>query len=228
MIEIGGLQKTTLIDYPGCVACTVFLINCNFRCPWCYSLELVLPEKIAAQPRVKKEDFFSFLEERKGKLEGVVVCGGEPTVNQDLPEFISLIKEMNFKVKLDTNGSNPEMIEKLIKLNLVDYFAMDIKNSFNNCSKAIGKEIDVDLIKKSIKIIMDSGVDYEFRTTVVPNLHEKKDILEIAQFIKGADKYFLQKFRPGKEINSNDNSEEYLKEIVKEIQGFFNVCEARY
>jgi len=124
---LGGLQKTTLIDYMGKIAATVFLVGCNFRCPWCYSSELVLPEKIKNQPEISEKDFFEFLESRKGLLEGVVVCGGEPTINKDLPDFIKKIKKMGFLIKLDTNGSNPQMIKKLIDDELIDYVAMDIK-----------------------------------------------------------------------------------------------------
>ncbi|MDP2741791.1 MAG: anaerobic ribonucleoside-triphosphate reductase activating protein, partial [bacterium] len=118
---IGGLQRTTLIDYPGKLACTVFLAVCNFRCPWCYSAELVLPEEIIKQPRIEEKEFFSFLKERKGLLEGVVICGGEPTVNKELPQFVEKIKKMGYLVKLDTNGSNTEMLKDLINKKLVDY-----------------------------------------------------------------------------------------------------------
>ena len=124
---IGGLQKTTLIDYPGKISCVVFLAVCNFRCPWCYSGELVLPIKIAQQPRISEKEFFDFLRSRKGLLEGVVICGGEPTVNKDLPQFVEKIKGMGYFVKLDTNGSNPKMLKDLVGRGLVDYVAMDIK-----------------------------------------------------------------------------------------------------
>src|SRR3989344_9208054 len=124
---IAGLQKTTLIDYPGKIACVVFLAACNFRCPWCYSSELVLPVKIAKQPRVLDKEFFDFLRQRKGLLEGVVICGGEPTVNKDLPQFLQKIKNLGYSIKLDTNGSNPEMLKDLANSQLIDYVAMDIK-----------------------------------------------------------------------------------------------------
>ncbi|MDP2930763.1 MAG: anaerobic ribonucleoside-triphosphate reductase activating protein [bacterium] len=124
---IAGLQKTTLIDYPAKIACTVFLAGCNFRCPWCYSSELVLPEKIKKQSQISARDFFKFLKGKKGLLDGIVLCGGEPSLNKDLPVFIKKIKKMGFLVKLDTNGSNPEMLKRLIKQKLVDYVAMDIK-----------------------------------------------------------------------------------------------------
>ena len=124
---IGGLQKTTLIDYPGKIAATVFLSGCNFLCPWCYSAELVLEEKIKLQPKISEKELFDFLKQRKGLLEGIVICGGEPTIQKDLPNFLEKIKNLGFLVKLDTNGSNPEMLEYLIKNKLVDYVAMDIK-----------------------------------------------------------------------------------------------------
>jgi pyruvate formate lyase activating enzyme len=126
-MKIGGLQKTTLIDYPKKIACTVFLMGCNFRCHFCYSAELVLPEKIKKQPEISEKYFFNFLKERREYLEGVVICGGEPTIHSDLPEFLTKIKKIGYAIKLDTNGSNPLMLQKLISLNLIDYIAMDIK-----------------------------------------------------------------------------------------------------
>ncbi len=234
-MEIGGLQKTTLIDYPGHVACTVFTIGCNFRCPWCYSAELVLPEKIKNQPRIEEKDFFNFLDQRKGSLDGVVICGGEPTINQDLPRFVSKIKEKGFKVKLDTNGSNPEMLKELIKSGELDYIAMDIKAPLvdEKYQESTGREIEVSLIKESIEIIKNSGIDYEFRTTVVSGIHEKEDILEIAKKIGPAKRYFLQKFRAEKNIDSSlvdqrPHSDESLEEIRKEISHLFDVCQVRH
>lgn len=241
MIEIGGFQKTTFIDYPGRLAATIFLIGCNFRCPFCYSAELVLPEKIKLQPRIPKKDFFRFLKERKGLIEGIVICGGEPTIHKDLPEFIKKIKDSGYLVKLDTNGSNPALLKKLIDKKLIDYFAMDIKAPlmFSKYDKATGVKIDLKKIKKSIDIIKSSGIDYEFRTTVVPSLHTKEDIIQIAKEIggnpatgSGRGKYFLQNFRPEKTINPDLErvkpcSKEFLAEIKKEIAKFFDVCEVR-
>ncbi len=232
-MQIGGLQKSTLIDYPGLVACTVFLIGCNFRCPWCYSSELVLPDKITKQPVISEEEFFSFLEKRKDLLEGVVICGGEPTINPSLPEFILKIKEMGFKVKLDTNGSNPEMIKELIEENLLDYIAMDIKAPLKKkYEKATGVKVDLEKIKKSIEIIKNSKIDYEFRTTVVPEIHTKKDFIEIAKDISPAKKYFLQNFRAEKNIDSSfqnkkPHSSDFLKKTAEEISSFFEVCKVR-
>jgi pyruvate formate lyase activating enzyme len=232
MIEIGGLQKTTLIDYPGRISCTVFLIGCDFRCPWCYSSELVLPEKIKLQPRISEKEFFSFLKERQGLLEGVVVCGGEPTIHKDLPDFIKKIKELGYLVKLDTNGSNPEMLKKLIDEKLIDYIAMDIKQCQKKYDLVTGVKIDFEKIKESINLIKNSGIDYEFRTTVVPTIHNKEDIIQIARDIAPAKRFFLQNFRPEKTIDSKFEkikpySKDFLLEIKKEISHFFEICQVR-
>lgn len=227
-MTIGGLQKLTLIDYPGRIAATVFLSGCNFRCPWCYSSELVLPEKIKKQPKVSEKELFSFLRERRGLLEGVVICGGEPTINKDLPDFIKKIKKLGFLVKLDTNGSNPKMLEKVI--DLLDYVAMDVKLPKEKYLKVLG--IKPEKIDKSIKILKKNKVDYEFRTTVVPGLLEKKDILEIAKWISGAKKYYLQNFRAEKTIDpkfekKKPYSDKYLLEIKKAVSPLFKVCRVR-
>jgi pyruvate formate lyase activating enzyme len=238
---IGGLQKTTLIDYPGKVACTVFLVGCNFRCPWCYSSELVLPEKIKKQPKISERDFFAFLKEKRGLLDGVVVCGGEPTIHKDLPDFIKKIRKLGFLVKLDTNGSNPEMLTKLIRQNLVDYVAMDVKASLEaksekrkakNYDRATGVKTDIKKIKKSIEIIKNSGVDYEFRTTCVPGICSKEDILQIARDIALARAYFLQNFRPEKTLNPKFKRikpypRDFLLGIKREIENLFETCDTR-
>lgn len=211
-MTIGGLQKITLIDYPGKISCTVFCLGCNFRCPFCYNAELVLPEKIKEQSRVDEKEFFNFLKERKGLLEGVVLCGGEPCFCKDLPDFIRKIRKLGYLVKLDTNGSNPKMLKDLIDEKLIDYVAMDIKAplaqfpisnyQFPKYEKATGTKVDLDKIKKSVEIIKNSGIDYEFRTTVVPGIHTKEDIVEIAKWIGGPKvKYYLQNFRPEKTID---------------------------
>jgi len=234
MIEIGGLEKSTLIDYPARVACTVFLIGCNFRCPFCYSSELVLPEKIKSQPRISEKEFFDFLKKRKGLLEGVVICGGEPTLNKDLPDFVKKIKKLGYGVKLDTNGSNPEMLKELIKKKLLDYVAMDIKASLRSqeYERVVGVKTDLEKIKKSIGIIKNSGIDYEFKTTVVPTIHTKEDIIKIAKAIAPAKKYFLQNFRAEKTINPKFEkikpySKDFLLEIKEKIAGYFDICEVR-
>lgn len=229
---IGGLQRTTLIDYPGKIATTVFLSGCNFRCPWCYSPELVLPEKIQLQPKISKKEFFNFLKERKGLLEGIVLCGGEPTINKDLPKFCKKIKKMGYLVKLDTNGSNPEMLKKLIDGKSVDYVAMDIKGPKEKHNEFIGIKVDIKKIQESIDILKEGKVDYEFRSTIVPSLHIKEDVIEMAKWIRGARRYFLQNFRPEKTIDPKFEKikpypQEFLLEIQKAVSPFFEVCQVR-
>ncbi len=231
-MKIGGLQKFTLIDYPGHLACTVFFSGCNFRCPWCYSPEIVLPEKIKNHPEITKEEVFNFLKERTDKLDGVVLCGGEPTIFPGLPDFIKEIKKMGFSVKIDTNGSNPEMLKELISDGLVDYVAMDIKSSLEGYKEAAGVDFDAEKIRESITLVMSSGVDYEFRTTLVPGIHEKKDIEEVGTLIKGAKRYFLQNFLPEKTIDEEflkkkPFSKEELEEFRKIISPFVEKCEIR-
>lgn len=235
---ICGLQKVTLIDFPGRVAATVFLCGCNFRCPWCYSKELVLPQNIEVQPKISEKQFFDFLKTRQTLLSGVVVCGGEPTIHKDLPQFIKKIKKMNFLVKLDTNGSNPGVLKKLIGDNLLDYVAMDIKQIPNPKSKiqkydeATGIKVNLEKIRESVELIKSSGIDYEFRTTVVPGIHTKEDIIAIAKWLSPAKKYYLQNFRPEKTIDSafeetKPYTLEYLLEIQKAVAPFFEVCQIR-
>lgn len=231
---LGGLQKISLIDYPGKIACTVFTVGCNFRCPWCYARELVLPEEIKKQPILEEEDFFNFLKERKGLLDGVVICGGEPTLHPDLPQFCEKIKNLGFLVKLDTNGSNPKVVRNLIDKNLIDFVAMDIKApSKEKYERNAGVKIDFEKIKESVNLLKQGRIDYEFRTTVVPTLHTREDIIEIAKWISGAKHYSLQKFDPKKapidpkfgKIKSYPES--FFLEIKKEISRFFEKCEIK-
>lgn len=193
-MRIGGIQKLTLIDYPGVIATTVFTVGCSFRCGFCHNPELVVPEKFPKLNKMERE-FFEHLEKRKGKLEGVCITGGEPTIQPDIVEFIRKIKKMGYLVKLDSNGSNPHTLEKIIKEGLVDFIAMDIKSAPDNYSKVAGLNVDIEKIKKSVKMIMESGVDYEFRTTVVPGIHSEKEFLKIGEWIKGAKAYYLQEYR---------------------------------
>jgi len=232
MIQIGGLQKLTLIDFPGRIAATVFLIGCNLKCPWCYSSELVLPEKIKKQPKISEKEFLEFLKERKKLLEGLVLCGGEPSIDKKLPSLIEKIKKLGYLVKLDTNGSNPKMLKKLIKTKLIDYVAMDMKLPKERYPEIFGKRVKIEDIEESIKILKEGKVDYEFRTTVVPTVLNKEDILKIAKWIRGAKRYYLQNFRPEKTIDPEFEKikpypQEYLLEIQKAISPFFEVCQVR-
>ncbi len=227
---IGGLQKSTLIDFPGRLAATVFLSGCNLRCPWCYSKELVLPQDIKTQPKIPEKEFFDFLEQRKELLEGIVICGGEPTIHKDLPDFIKKIKKMGYLVKLDTNGSNPKMLKNLIGQKLIDYVAMDVKLPKERYQEVLG--VDVKNIEASIKILKEGRVDYEFRSTIVPTIHTKEDVIEMARWIKGAKKYYLQNFLPEKTIDpgferQRPYPDEDLLAIKKAIFPFFEICEIR-
>jgi pyruvate formate lyase activating enzyme len=231
-MAIGGIQKLTLIDYPGKLAATVFLTGCNFRCPWCYSSEIVLPEKIKKQEKISEKELFQFLEEKKGLLEAVVLCGGEPTMSKDLTSLIKKLKKSGFFVKLDTNGSDPKTLKKLIDEKLVDYVAMDLKAPKERYRKITNSKIDVKKIQKSIDILKEGNVDYEFRTTIVPSLHSREDILAMARWISGAKKYYLQNFRPEKTIdkkfeNVRPYTQEFLLGIQKAISPFFEVCQVR-
>ncbi|MBP3279382.1 MAG: anaerobic ribonucleoside-triphosphate reductase activating protein [Butyrivibrio sp.] len=219
---IHGLQKMTLLDYPGYVACTVFLNGCDFRCPYCHNFELV---DGTAQALMDDEEFFAFLGKRKGLLDGVCISGGEPLLHKDIDDFIRRIREMGFKVKLDTNGYHPDMLKKLIDEGLLDYIAMDIKNSFAKYAVTTGApNINTSIIKKSISIIMNSGVDYEFRTTVAGGLHQADDFEQIGAMIPDAKAYYLQQFTmrdtvPDRELYSPSAEEmdTFLKIVKKHV-----------
>ena len=190
-MTIGGMQTLTLLDYPEHVAATIFTVGCNFRCPFCHNGDLVLQ----GSEEYKEEEVLQFLKKRRNVTEAVCITGGEPTLMKDLPVFIYRIKNMGYLVKLDTNGTNPEMIQKLYEGNLIDYVAMDIKNSFENYERTIGGvNTDMNRIKSSIEYIMKSGVDYEFRTTLVKGIHIYEDMEKMAEAISGAKKYVLQNY----------------------------------
>jgi pyruvate formate lyase activating enzyme len=229
---IAGLQKTTLIDYQDKLACIVFLAGCNFRCPWCYSAELVLPIKIAKQPRLSEKEVLDFLRSRQGLLDGVVICGGEPTINKDLPQFIEKIKGLGFSVKLDTNGSNPEMLKDLVNQKLIDYVAMDIKISPENpvYKNIMIEGITMDKIKDSVDFLKRGNVGFEFRTTTVNTVHKKEDFVEIAKWIGGDNVvYYLQNFVATKTIDPEFEKvkpleKKFFEEVVNEISPYFKKC----
>ena len=189
---IHGLQKMTLLDFPEHVACTVFLAGCDMRCPYCHNFELV---DGSAEPVMDEDEFFAFLKKRQGLLDGVAITGGEPLLQPELGSFIEKIRNMGYLVKLDTNGCHPEALSRLFSQKLIDYVAMDVKNSPTRYCATTGlSELDMGKIEESIRIIMNSAPDYEFRTTVVKELHSKEDFVEIGKLIKGAKAYYLQQF----------------------------------
>jgi pyruvate formate lyase activating enzyme len=191
-MKLHGLQKMTLLDFPGCVACTVFLGGCDFRCPFCHNFELI---DGTAQPIMTDDDLIAFLESKKGLIDGVAITGGEPCMHPDLPQLIERIHNAGFRVKLDTNGYHPEMLKRILDQGIVEYVAMDIKNSPEKYALTCGvDEIDMALIEKSRDLLMNGNIDYEFRTTVIRELHEKEDFEKIGEFIRGAKHYFLQRF----------------------------------
>ena len=197
-MKLYGLQKMTLLDFPGRVACTVFLGGCDFRCPWCHNYELAVG---SAEPVMDEEEFFAFLKKREGLLEGVAVTGGEPCLSRELPAFLRKIREMGFLTKLDTNGAHPELLEQILREGLADYVAMDIKNSPGKYLLTAGltgneaqQEALLGRIRRSIRLIMELAPDYEFRTTVISQFHEEQDFAEIGEMIRGARRYFLQSF----------------------------------
>ena len=188
-MKIVGIQKLSMVDFDGYISATIFTSGCNFACPFCHNSSLIGSEN----ELISEEDILDFLYKRKNMLDAVCISGGEPTLQKDLPEFISEIKRMGYKVKLDTNGTNQEMIKYLYENNLIDYIAMDIKNHLDGY-KDITQVPLSENISKSINYIMKCGIDYEFRTTLVDVFHKKEDIIKIGKLIKSAKKYFLQKF----------------------------------
>jgi len=235
---IGGLQKFSLLDYPGFLSAIVFTQGCNLHCQFCYNPMLVWPKVSKSKqkghhPLIKEDDLFIFLRLRIGKLDAVVITGGEPTMQDDLPDFIAKIKKLGYLVKLDTNGTNPKMIKKLIDKKLIDYIAMDIKAPKDKYNKIVGVPVDFNKIKKSVKIIIESGLPHEFRTTMVPGLLDKDDIVAIAKTIKGASKWYLQQFRTDTDLINKrlkrikPYSREALEEMCEIGGKYVKECKAR-
>ena len=194
-MKVTGIQKLTLLDYPGVVACTVFTAGCNFRCPFCHNAMLVLPEQIDDEC-LTDDEVFGFLKKRRGVLDGVAVTGGEPLLHADMPEFLARVKELGYKIKLDTNGSNPELLSEIVKNKLVDRVAMDIKNAPEEYARTIGlKSFDIAPVERSKEMLLRGDIDYEFRTTVVKGIHTKESLIGAAKWIEGAKEYYLQQFK---------------------------------
>jgi pyruvate formate lyase activating enzyme len=216
-MKIAGLQKVSLIDYPGKISCIVFTQGCNFRCPYCHNPELVCPDRYG--PLIAEEDIFSFLNQRKGKLEAISVTGGEPTLQPDLEKFFQTIKSMGYLAKIDTNGSNPSFLKRLIDKELVNYIAMDVKGPLKKYGEITSAPVDIGAIKRSIEIITTSGAEHEFRTTVVKSQLDTRDLIATAKLLKNARLYVLQAFVPRKTLDAAFLSEtSYLPQEFSTIK----------
>ncbi len=224
-MNIAGLQKLTTSDFPGSLSCIVFTQGCNLKCPYCQNSGLIPMMQAVTSNFVSEDDFFMFLDKRKSILEGVVITGGEPLVQQDIKSFIKKIKESGYKVKLDTNGTNPLLLQSLIDENLLDYVAVDIKNDFENYARTVGlSEINTSNIEKTIQILKSSNVDYEFRTTIIKEFHTAINIQNICELIGKEPKYFIQNF----EDSSNVLNHDLHGFTIEELQEIQKIFEARF
>ncbi|MCA9362534.1 anaerobic ribonucleoside-triphosphate reductase activating protein [Candidatus Kaiserbacteria bacterium] len=227
-MRLGGLQKTSLIDYPGKVCAIVFTIGCNFHCPYCHNPELV--DETAEE--ISEADLFGWLETRRGLLDAVTITGGEPTLHDDLLPFINRIKQMGFLVKLDSNGTNPKVLLELIDAKLIDYVAMDIKAPLSKYTQTVARPVDIENIQVSVDLLRKDRVPYEFRTTVVKALLPPEDFPKIGELIKGAKMYYLQKCIPTKLLNPGFRkkvtySDEEFEELRQLMENYVDVCEIR-
>lgn len=217
-MRIGGFQKFSIIDYPGKMAAVIFTQGCNFRCPYCQNAQLVEPARYGEL--IPEEEVLTFLEKRQGKLQGVVVSGGEPTLQPDLISFLDQLKCLGYLVKLDTNGSHPEVLEKVINLRLINFVAMDIKAPLKKYPQVIGSSVDISRIQQSINIIIDSEIAHEFRTTMVKSLCPLEDIEQIRALIPEAERYTLQSFIPRDNILDKNllTQKNYTPQEIQEFQ----------
>ena len=228
---IAGMQKLTLLDFPGVVACTLFTAGCNFRCPWCHNAGLVLPDEMSDR-LLESDEVLSFLEKRKGVLDGVCVTGGEPLLQAELPDFLRRVKGLGYRVKLDTNGSFPERLEALVRESLVDRVAMDIKNGPSRYAETVGrKDLDLSAVTASKDFLLSDPVDYEFRTTVVRGLHTEESLLEAADWIAGAKQWFLQQFKDSGNLIHGEGLSAYtdgeMRALLETVQKKFPAAQLR-
>lgn len=228
-MKVGGFQKISTVDYPGYLASTIFLSGCNLKCKYCHNPSLAHGE--TGSENISMEEILSFLEKRKGFIDAVCVSGGEPTIHEDLEDLIRSIKDMGYNVKLDTNGTNPYVVKNLVDKKLVDYVAVDIKATIDKYEEVAGCFVNIDKIKETIRFLINSSVDYEFRTTLLPDLSHR-DIKEIAGYVEGSSKYVIQQFRNKITLNEDySNKIPYKPEIIMEmsdnIKHLFKQCEVR-
>jgi pyruvate formate lyase activating enzyme len=210
-MRIGGFQKVSLIDFPGQISAVIFTQGCNFRCPYCHNPELVDPDLF--KPPMDLGPILAYLDLRRGKIDGVTITGGEPTLHADLPELIRTTRELGYRIKLDTNGARPEVLRRLLEEGPLDYIAMDLKAPLEKYPGATCSEVDPESICESVNLVMSSGVDYEFRTTVLPSPTLEKDLLAMVQQIAGARRWVLQRFVPGRILAPNPALEHTLSEM---------------
>jgi pyruvate formate lyase activating enzyme len=228
-MNIGGFQKLSLLDYPNKISVIIWTAGCNLLCPFCYNKELFSKEINL----IKEEEVLNFLKKRIGKIEALSISGGEPLLQDDILLFLKKVKNLNYLVKIDTNGTFPKKLKNIIDENLVDYISMDIKAPKNKYNTLCGKKVNINNIQKSIDIIINSSKEYEFKTTIIPNLLDKNDLIGIAKWIKGADRFYLQQFKNEIPLLSKEfemikpYSIEYLNEINKEIKPYFKKCSIR-
>ena len=228
-MKLGGLQETSLLDYPGKISAIVWTEGCNFRCPFCYNSDLVFGKV----KEISVETLKDLLEKRKGKLDAVSITGGEPLLHEDIEDLIRLIKSRGYLVKVDTNGTFPTRLKTLLDKKLIDYVSMDVKGTKETYNIVAGVQVDLDSIESSIKLIQTHAPAYEFKTTVIPSYHTKKDIITIAQWLKGSTHYYLQQFKTNTRLLSKEAelvkpySKETLLDICTDIQPFFKHCSIR-
>lgn len=230
---VSWLERLSLLDFPGRVACVVFTLGCNLRCGYCHNSEFVLPEKIRQIKNglQQTENFFQFLEKRQGILEWVSICGGEPTIHKDLEDFVRKIKNMGFLVKLDTNGYRPQVIQNLLEKNLLDYVAMDIKHSWEKYESLVGRVPDISAYAESVEIIKKMAPDYEFRSTIIGGIHDLEDFEKMSEQIAGAKSYFLQRYRTGNVLDPNfqgfSPTEKSLLQMQRIAEKYVQNCQIR-
>ncbi|NOR17467.1 anaerobic ribonucleoside-triphosphate reductase activating protein [candidate division WOR-3 bacterium] len=228
-MKIGGLQKTSLLDYPDTLSAIIWTAGCNFRCPFCYNKNLVLGKTEI----ISEETILSFIEKRRDVLEGLSISGGEPFLQEDIVDFTEKVKKLNYLIKIDTNGAFPEKLKELIDKKLVDYVSMDVKAPKKKYDQLAGVKTDISKIEQSIDLIKNEAPDYEFKTTIVPVMLDKKDIVEIAKWLEGSKQFYLQQFKSDSPLVSsklNDvapYSKEKLSEMLHEIKPFFKNCNLR-